>query len=48
MHINATLNVIAEGLILSNPDPPCHQIDRFKKAGWDDPPKPVIPDSHRD
>ena len=48
MHIDATFNVIGEGLVLSNPDRPCHQIDWFKKAGWDvvHPPKPVIPDSH--
>ena len=48
MHIDATFNVIGEGLVLSNPDRPCHQIELFKKAGWDvvHPPKPVIPDSH--
>ena len=48
MHIDATFNVIGEGLVLSNPDRPCHQIDWFKKAGWDvvKPPLPTIPDSH--
>jgi len=48
MHIDATFNIIGEGLVLSNPDRPCKQIDLFKKAGWDvvKPPLPTIPDSH--
>ena len=48
MHIDATFNVIGEGLVLSNPDRPCHQIDLFKKAGWDvvKPPLPNVADSH--
>jgi len=48
MHIDATFNIIGEGLVISNPDRPCHQIDLFKKAGWNvvKPPTPSIPDSH--
>ncbi|KAM7327441.1 hypothetical protein ACRRTK_013808 [Alexandromys fortis] len=48
MHIDATFNIIGPGLVLSNPDRPCHQIDLFKKAGWTivTPPSPVIPDDH--
>ncbi|XP_004687896.1 PREDICTED: glycine amidinotransferase, mitochondrial [Condylura cristata] len=48
MHIDATFNIIGPGLVLSNPDRPCHQIDLFKKAGWTivTPPIPVIPDDH--
>jgi hypothetical protein len=48
MHIDATFNIIGEGLVLSNPDRPCKQIDLFKKAGWNvvKPPLPTIPDSH--
>lgn len=48
MHIDATFNIIGEGLVLSNPERPCHQIDLFKKAGWKivQPPQPTIPDSH--
>ena len=48
MHIDATFNIIGEGLVLSNPDRPCKEIDLFKKAGWDvvKPPLPTIPDSH--
>lgn len=48
MHIDATFNIIGEGLVLSNPERPCKQIDLFKKAGWDvvKPPLPTIPDSH--
>ncbi|EDO35968.1 predicted protein [Nematostella vectensis] len=48
MHIDATFNIIGPGLVLSNPDRPCHQIDMFKKAGWTvvQPPEPLIPDSH--
>ena len=46
MHIDATFNIIGPGLVLSNPDRPCHQIDMFKKAGWKvvHPPTPLIPD----
>uniref|UniRef100_A0A452IR14 Glycine amidinotransferase n=1 Tax=Gopherus agassizii TaxID=38772 RepID=A0A452IR14_9SAUR len=48
MHIDATLNIIGPGLVLSNPDRPCHQIEFFKKAGWTvvSPPLPLIPDDH--
>ncbi|OXB79438.1 UNVERIFIED_CONTAM: hypothetical protein H355_007647 [Colinus virginianus] len=46
MHIDATFNIIGPGLVLSNPDRPCHQIELFKKAGWTviHPPVPLIPD----
>ena len=33
MHLDATFNIIGPGLVLSNPDGPCHQIDMFYKAG---------------
>ncbi|XP_069768058.1 glycine amidinotransferase, mitochondrial isoform X1 [Narcine bancroftii] len=48
MHIDATFNIIGPGLVLLNPDRPCHQIDVFKKAGWTiiSPPSPLIPDDH--
>ncbi|XP_063782055.1 glycine amidinotransferase, mitochondrial [Pseudophryne corroboree] len=48
MHIDATFNIIGPGLVLSNPDRPCHQIELFKKAGWTvvTPPTPLIPDDH--
>ncbi|XP_020794712.1 glycine amidinotransferase, mitochondrial [Boleophthalmus pectinirostris] len=48
MHIDATFNIIGPGLVLSNPDRPCRQIDMFKKAGWTvvKPPTPLIPDDH--
>ena len=46
MHIDATFNIIGPGLVLSNPDRPCHQIELFKKSGWDivQPPSPLCPD----
>ena len=48
MHLDATFNIIGLGLVLSNPDRPCHQIDMFYKAGWTviKPPIPLIPDTH--
>ncbi|KAK2565250.1 Glycine amidinotransferase, partial [Acropora cervicornis] len=48
MHIDATFNIIGPGLVLSNPDRPCHQIEMFHKAGWTvvKPPNPLIPDTH--
>ncbi|TTP59341.1 Glycine amidinotransferase, mitochondrial [Bagarius yarrelli] len=48
MHIDATFNIIGPGLVLSNPDRPCGQIEMFKKAGWTvvHPPTPLIPDDH--
>ena len=46
MHIDATFNIIGPGIVLSNPDRPCIQVDMFKKAGWRvvTPPAPLIPD----
>ena len=48
MHIDATFNIIGPGLVLSNPDRPCDQIDMFYKAGWTvvKPPTPLMPDGH--
>ena len=48
MHIDATFNIIGPGVVLSNPDRPCHQIDMFHKAGWTvvKPPSPLIPNTH--
>lgn len=48
MHIDATFNIIGPGLVLSNPDRPCHQIEVFKNAGWTiiSPPTPLISDDH--
>merc|ERR1712038_521701 len=48
MHIDATFNIIGPGLVLSNPDRPCHQVEMFKKNGWKvvNPPTPMMPDSH--
>lgn len=34
LHIDATFYPIGPGLVLVNPERPCHQIDMFKKAGW--------------
>lgn len=28
MHIDATFNIIGPGLVLSNPDRPCHQVQQ--------------------
>ncbi|XP_057313352.1 glycine amidinotransferase, mitochondrial-like [Hydractinia symbiolongicarpus] len=48
MHIDATFNMIGEGLVIVNPDRPCNELDFFHKAGWKTvtAPEPVIPDSH--
>lgn len=48
MHIDATFNIIGPGLVLSNPDRPCRQINLFHKAGWRviEPPTPLISDDH--
>uniref|UniRef100_UPI00358EE5D5 glycine amidinotransferase, mitochondrial n=1 Tax=Myxine glutinosa TaxID=7769 RepID=UPI00358EE5D5 len=48
MHIDATFNIIGPGLVISNPDRPCKQIEMFKKAGWKTitPPDPLIPHDH--
>lgn len=35
MHVDATLVPLRPGLLLTNPDRPCCQIDLFKKAGWE-------------
>ncbi len=34
MHIDATFNIIGPGLVITNPDRPCNQIDTFQRAGW--------------
>lgn len=46
MHIDATFNIIGPGLVLCNPERPCHQIDMFMKAGWRvvQAPKPMASD----
>ena len=48
MHIDATFNIIGPGIVLSNPDRRCHQIDMFHNAGWQviKPPTPLISDDH--
>ena len=36
MHIDGTINLVAPGLLIVNPDRPCHhnsQLDIFRKAG---------------
>ena len=33
MHIDATFNIIGPGLVLTNPDRRCNQLDIFKHAG---------------
>ena len=46
MHIDAAFNIIGPGLVLSNPDRHCNQIEAFKRAGWKvvKPPTPDMPD----
>ena len=34
MHIDATMNIIGPGLVITNPERPCDQISMFHKAGW--------------
>ncbi|XP_072048349.1 glycine amidinotransferase, mitochondrial-like, partial [Amphiura filiformis] len=48
MHMDSTFNIIGPGIVLSNPDRPCHQIGMFKKAGWTivHPPKSTMPADH--
>ncbi|XP_064388409.1 glycine amidinotransferase, mitochondrial-like isoform X3 [Halichondria panicea] len=48
MHIDATFNIIGPGLVISNPERPCDQIDMFQRAGWKivEAPKPLMPDHH--
>ncbi len=47
MHIDATFVPLRPGLVLTNPDRPCYQIDIFKKAGWDvvTAVQPTLPDN---
>ena len=33
MHIDATFNIIGPGLVLSNPDRKCNQLNMFERAG---------------
>ena len=33
MHIDTYFIVIGPGLVIVNPNYPCHQLDTFKKAG---------------
>lgn len=44
MHIDTTVYPIGPGLLIVNPDRPCHQIDMFHKAGWKvvQAPRPVM------
>ncbi|XP_065841659.1 glycine amidinotransferase, mitochondrial-like [Oscarella lobularis] len=48
MHIDATFLAVGPGVVLSNPDRPCHEIDMFYKAGWKvvKPPPSVLSDEH--
>ncbi|XP_034034942.1 glycine amidinotransferase, mitochondrial-like [Thalassophryne amazonica] len=48
MHIDATFNILRPGLLMTNPDHPCQQIDMFKKAGWTvvKASRPMVPDDH--
>lgn len=51
MHIDATFNMVAPGIVIVNPDRPCLATDvleMFDKAGWRmiEAPLPTIPDSH--
>ena len=47
MHIDATFNIIGPGLVISNPDRPCNELDMFHKAGWKvvTPPRPILTES---
>ena len=49
MHIDATFNLIGPGIVLSNPERSCHQIEMFYRAGWNvvHPPLPVMPDGKK-
>ena len=44
MHIDTTIYPIGPGVLIVNPDRPCHQIDMFHKAGWKvvQAPRPVM------
>ena len=48
MHIDATFNIIGPGLVITNPDRPCNQLDLFHKAGWKivTAPQPAIYNDH--
>ncbi|XP_071804147.1 glycine amidinotransferase, mitochondrial-like [Asterias amurensis] len=48
MHIDATFSILRPGLILVNPERGCHQIEIFKKAGWDvvEAAQPLMPNEH--
>ncbi|XP_071833555.1 glycine amidinotransferase, mitochondrial-like [Apostichopus japonicus] len=48
MHIDATFNIIGPGLVITNPERPCHQLSLFQKAGWTivEAPLPTISDDH--
>ena len=48
MHIDATFLAIGPGIVLSNPDRLCNEIEKFHRAGWKVvyPPEPVIPHTH--
>jgi glycine amidinotransferase len=34
MHVDATFLPLRPGLVLANPDRPCHQLPLFERAGW--------------
>ena len=34
MHIDGTFNIIGPGLVITNPDRHCNQLEMFHKAGW--------------
>ena len=46
MHIDTTFYPIGPGLLVVNPERPCHQIDMFHRAGWNivSAPYPVLQD----
>ena len=48
MHIDTYFIVIGPGLVIVNPNYPCHQLDTFKKAGWKifEAPNGTTPASH--
>lgn len=48
MHIDTTFNIIGPGLVITNPERPCNEMEMFKNAGWKfvDNPYPTMPESH--
>ena len=34
VHIDCTFNIIGPGLVITNPELPCNELDMFRKAGW--------------